>query len=159
MSIRFSSFLIVKALPQGISNLRKRRWIQQGALKFWPVSWNDYAGYDPSTLNKVQCFFFFSWQYSPPHNQYFQTVPGKKGVVQIEHPQYLPDLNTSDFFLLPRLKLVLKGKRFDNIPNIQWNVARLLNTIPKEDFLQSLQDMYGRSQQCIVMGDDNFEGH
>ncbi|GFU23960.1 hypothetical protein TNCV_3331971 [Trichonephila clavipes] len=45
----------------------------------------------------------------------------------------------------------------DDIPNIQRNVARLLNSIPKEDFLKSLQDMYSRSQWCIVMGGDYFE--
>ncbi|GFW09922.1 hypothetical protein TNCV_4252511 [Trichonephila clavipes] len=31
---------------------------------------------------------------------------------------------------------------------------RLLNSILKEDFLQSFQDMYSRSQRCIVMGGD-----
>ncbi|GFV37993.1 hypothetical protein TNCV_3626131, partial [Trichonephila clavipes] len=45
----------------------------------------------------------------------------------------------------------------DNIPNVQRNVTRLLNSIPKEDFLQSLRDMYGRSQHRIVMGGDYFE--
>ncbi|GFV55449.1 hypothetical protein TNCV_3776361 [Trichonephila clavipes] len=34
---------------------------------------------------------------------------------QIEHPPYSLDLNPSHFFLLPRLKLALKEKRFDNI--------------------------------------------
>ncbi|GFV21812.1 hypothetical protein TNCV_4524991 [Trichonephila clavipes] len=52
-------------------------------------------------------------------NQYCQTFPSKKGVEQIEHPPYLPDLNPTDFFLFPRLKLALKGKRFDDIPDIQ----------------------------------------
>ncbi|GFU87726.1 hypothetical protein TNCV_2157731, partial [Trichonephila clavipes] len=42
---------------------------------------------------------------------------------------------------------------------IQRNVTRPLNSIPKEDFLQSSQDMYSRSQRCIIMGGDYFEGH
>ncbi|GFX16769.1 hypothetical protein TNCV_4187441 [Trichonephila clavipes] len=49
------------------------------------------------------------------------------------------------------------GKRFDDIPDIQRNVTRLLNSIPKEDFLQSFQDMYSRSQWCIVSRGDYFE--
>ncbi|GFT68341.1 hypothetical protein TNCV_659451 [Trichonephila clavipes] len=49
----------------------------------------------------------------------------KKGVVQIEHPPYLQDLNFPDFFLSLRLKLPLKGKKFDNIPDIQRNVTRV----------------------------------
>ncbi|GFV15922.1 hypothetical protein TNCV_3780671, partial [Trichonephila clavipes] len=39
---------------------------------------------------------------------------------QIEHPPYSPDFNSSsDFFLFPRPKLALKGKRFGNIPETQ----------------------------------------
>ncbi|GFW69368.1 hypothetical protein TNCV_487171 [Trichonephila clavipes] len=45
----------------------------------------------------------------------------------------------------------------DDIPNIQRNLTKLLNSVPKEDFLKSLQDVYSRYQRCIVMG-DYFEG-
>ncbi|GFT06384.1 hypothetical protein TNCV_1145681 [Trichonephila clavipes] len=48
----------------------------------------------------------------------------KKDVQQIEYPLYSPDLNPSNFFLFPRLKLDLKGKRFDAIPDIQRSVTR-----------------------------------
>ncbi|GFX45864.1 uncharacterized protein TNCV_3607251 [Trichonephila clavipes] len=75
------------------------------------------------------------------------------GRVQIEHPPpYSLDLNPPDF-LSPSLKLALKGKRLYDIPDIQRNVTRLLNSIPKEDFLQSFQNMYSRSQWRIVEGD------
>ncbi|GFS68880.1 hypothetical protein NPIL_635001 [Nephila pilipes] len=89
------------------------------------------------------CYFFCSEQCSQPisSNSSWQ----KKVVVQIENPPHSPDLNPPDFFLIPRLKLALKRKRFDNIPDIQRNVTRLLNSIPKEDFLQSFQDTYSRS--------------
>ncbi|GFV46689.1 hypothetical protein TNCV_3846991 [Trichonephila clavipes] len=53
--------------------------------------------------------------------------------VQIEHPPFSPDLYPSEFFLFPRLKLALKGKRFDDISDIQRNVTRPLNSI-SEDF-------------------------
>ncbi|GFW56518.1 histone-lysine N-methyltransferase SETMAR [Trichonephila clavipes] len=78
--------------------------------------------------------------------------------MQIEHPPYWLDLDPLDFFPFPRLKIAVKGKRFHDIPDIQRNVARFLNPIPKEDFLQSFQDMFSRSQSCIVMGGDYFEG-
>ncbi|GFU23293.1 HTH_48 domain-containing protein [Trichonephila clavipes] len=71
-----------------------------------------------------------------------ESFPVKKRVKQIEHPPYSSDLNLPDFFLFHRLNHVLKEKRFDDIPDIQRNVTRLLNSIPKEDFLQSFQDMY-----------------
>ncbi|GFS52331.1 hypothetical protein TNCV_4850451 [Trichonephila clavipes] len=67
-------------------------------------------------------------------------------------------LAKSQSFLFPRLKLSLKVKTFDDIPNIQRNVTRLLNCTPKEDSMQSLQDMYSRSKRYIVMGGDYLEG-
>ncbi|GFV58123.1 histone-lysine N-methyltransferase SETMAR [Trichonephila clavipes] len=81
----------------------------------------------------------------------------KKGVVEIEHPPFSPDLNPPDFFLFPRLKLPLKGKKFDDIPDIQRNFTRRLSSTPKEDFFQTFQDMNSRSQRCIVMGGDFLE--
>ncbi|GFV41733.1 histone-lysine N-methyltransferase SETMAR [Trichonephila clavipes] len=83
----------------------------------------------------------------------------KKGLLQIGHPPYSPDLNPPDFFIFPRIKLALKRNRFDDIPDIHRNATWPLNSIPNEDFLQSFQDMYSRSQRCIVMGGDYFEGH
>ncbi|GFW51353.1 histone-lysine N-methyltransferase SETMAR [Trichonephila clavipes] len=70
----------------------------------------------------------------------------KNEVVQIEHPPYSPDLNPLDSFLFLQLKLTMKEKKFDDIPDIQRNVTRLLNFISKEDFLQSFQDLHSRSQ-------------
>ncbi|GFX86862.1 c2-set_2 domain-containing protein [Trichonephila clavipes] len=61
-------------------------------------------------------------------------------------------------FLFLRLKHALKGKGFDDIPDIQRNGTRLLNSIPKEGFLQSFQDMHSRSQWCIVKGDQQKDG-
>jgi hypothetical protein len=39
----------------------------------------------------------------------------------IPHPPYSPDLATCDFFLFPKMKLKLKGRRFDTIEEIQVN--------------------------------------
>ncbi|GFT26524.1 integrase catalytic domain-containing protein [Trichonephila clavipes] len=79
-------------------------------------------------------------------------------MVQTEHAPFSPDLNPPDFFLFSRLKLALKGERFDDISDIQRNVTRFLNSISKEDFLQRFQDMYSRPQRSIVMRGDYFEG-
>ncbi|GFU91164.1 histone-lysine N-methyltransferase SETMAR [Trichonephila clavipes] len=81
-----------------------------------------------------------------------------KGGKHIEHLRYSPNLNPFDF-LLPLLKLALKGKGFDDIPGIQRNVTRLLNSIPNEDFLQSFQHIDSRPQRYIVIGGDYFEEH
>ncbi|GFW79838.1 uncharacterized protein TNCV_3898391 [Trichonephila clavipes] len=100
--------------------------------------------YDPSMPNKVHGFFVHDNAHPHTSNIVKQFL-GKKGV-QNEYPSYSLDLNPSDFFLFPRLKLALKGNRFDDIPDIQRNVTSLLNSIRKEDFLQSFQNMYSISQ-------------
>ncbi|GFU65204.1 hypothetical protein TNCV_2134091 [Trichonephila clavipes] len=35
----------------------------------------------------------------------------------MEHPPYSPDLNALDFLLYPQLKITLKGKIFEDIPD------------------------------------------
>jgi hypothetical protein len=37
----------------------------------------------------------------------------------IPHPPYSPDLAPCDFFRLPKIKLKLKGRRFDTTEEIQ----------------------------------------
>ncbi|GFT34448.1 histone-lysine N-methyltransferase SETMAR [Trichonephila clavipes] len=78
-------------------------------------------------------------------------------MVQIEHPPFPPDLNPPDFFLFPQHKPSLKGKRFEDISDIQGNLTRLLYSISKEDILQSFKNICSRSQRCKVMGGDFFE--
>ncbi len=42
----------------------------------------------------------------------------KKGVVQLSHPPYLPDLSPPDYFTFPKLKLELKGDHYVSIEDI-----------------------------------------
>jgi len=37
----------------------------------------------------------------------------------VPHPPYSPDLAPADFFLFPKLKTTLKGRRFQTIEEIQ----------------------------------------
>lgn len=46
----------------------------------------------------------------------------------IPHPPYSPDLMSCDFFLYPKLKVVLKGRNFNDITKIQ---TKLLGAIAK----------------------------
>jgi len=52
----------------------------------------------------------------------------KNKIAVIPHPPYFPDLAPCDFFLVPKLKLKLKGRRFDAIEEIQAESHRLLDT-------------------------------
>ena len=45
---------------------------------------------------------------------------GRNSTVTLLHPLYSPDLPPSDFFLFPKMKLQLKGHRFDTEDEIQY---------------------------------------
>ena len=47
----------------------------------------------------------------------------------VPHPPYLPDLAPSDFFLFPKLKMKLKGRRFQTSEEIQAESQAVLNTL------------------------------
>ncbi|GFT93621.1 hypothetical protein TNCV_677521 [Trichonephila clavipes] len=58
-----------------------------------------YAGYDPSTRNKVHDFLFTAIPDLTQPISSNTSWPKRKEVVKIERPPYSPDLNPPDFFL------------------------------------------------------------
>jgi hypothetical protein len=51
-----------------------------------------------------------------------------KNTTVIPHPPYSPDLAPSDFFLFPKMKFRLKGRRFDTTEEIQAESQEVLKT-------------------------------
>jgi len=43
----------------------------------------------------------------------------QKFITEMEHPLYSPDLALNDFWLFPKIKYVLKGRRFQDTEDIQ----------------------------------------
>jgi hypothetical protein len=62
-----------------------------------------------------------------------------------------------DFFLFPRLKIIMKGARFADVVAIQERVTAVLRSIPKEACADSFKKLYERCQQCVVKDGDCFE--
>jgi len=48
----------------------------------------------------------------------------------LEHPAYSPDLASSEFFLFPKIKEILKGRHIDDIDDIRSNTKAALKAIP-----------------------------
>ncbi len=71
--------------------------------------------------------FFFLYDNAHPHTAAIvqQFLP-KKGVAQLSHPPYLPDLPSPDYFAFPKLKLELKGDHYALIEDIQKSVTAKL---------------------------------
>jgi hypothetical protein len=43
-----------------------------------------------------------------------QAVSGPKSITEVEHPPSSPDLAPNDFWLFPKIKPVLKGRKFQD---------------------------------------------
>jgi hypothetical protein len=57
----------------------------------------------------------------------------------IPHPPYTPDLAPCDFFLFPKLKLKLKGRRVDTTEEMQAESPRVLDALAEKDFQEAFQ--------------------
>ena len=72
---------------------------------------------------------------APAHSSNLvQQFLAKHKIVQFRQPLYSPDIAPCDFWMFPKLKMALKGKRFDDIETIQSNGTRELKAIPKSAF-------------------------
>jgi histone-lysine N-methyltransferase SETMAR len=53
---------------------------------------------------------------APAHTAGVARFLAREQVTVLRHPSYSPDLAPADFFLFPKLKSQLKGKRFQTFP-------------------------------------------
>ncbi|UYV80639.1 ADH5 [Cordylochernes scorpioides] len=60
----------------------------------------------------------------------------KHSTIQIPHPPYSPDLAPNDFFLYPKLKMNLKGRKFDNVDMIQAESKATLRNLSKSNAIR-----------------------
>ena len=76
----------------------------------------------------------------------------------VPQPPYSPDLAPTDFFLFPKLKSSLKGRRFQTVEEIEENSIRDLRAIPQNTFQDAFQNWKKRWARCIKSGGMYFEG-
>jgi hypothetical protein len=60
----------------------------------------------------------------------------------LTHPSSSTKLELADFFLLPKLKIVMKGTRFKTVSSIQQTVTRELKVIREEAFSQAFDSLH-----------------
>jgi len=83
----------------------------------------------------------------------------KNKIAVMPHPPYSPDLALWDFFLFPKMKLKLKGRRFHTIDEIQAKSQRVLDTLTEKDFQEAFQKWRRRWDRCLHAGGNCFEGN
>ncbi|UYV77660.1 hypothetical protein LAZ67_15001843 [Cordylochernes scorpioides] len=82
----------------------------------------------------------------------------KHSTIQIPHPPYSPDLAPNDFFFYPKLKMKLKGRKFDNVDMIQAKSKATLRNLSKSAFISCFDNWNKRwKNRCIEAGGAYFE--
>ena len=64
----------------------------------------------------------------------------RQETIVVPQPPYSPDLAPADFFLFPKLKSTLKGRRFLTIEEIKENSLQDLRAIPQNTFQDAFQN-------------------
>lgn len=82
----------------------------------------------------------------------------KNNTTIMPQPPYSPDLAPCDFFLFPKLKRPMKGRRFATIEEIKTASLEELKAIPKSAYEKCFDDWKNRWHKCIVSEGDYFEG-
>jgi len=72
-----------------------------------------------------------------------------KNVTTLYHLAYSPDLSPPDYFVVPRLKMKLKGLHFADVAEIQGAVIEELKKVPKEEFSAGFQKLHDRAKACV----------
>jgi histone-lysine N-methyltransferase SETMAR len=82
----------------------------------------------------------------------------KHSITVVPHLPYSPDLAPCEFFLFPRLKITLEGKRFQDVAEIQLKTIRQLQAIPKQAYQICIKKWKDHWNRCTQSGGSYFEG-
>jgi len=80
----------------------------------------------------------------------------RKGIITLPHPPYSPELAPCDFFLFPKMKLQLNGRRFDRVEEIQRESQNVLGTLLEQEFQHAFQQWQRRWDRCVAAQEDYF---
>jgi hypothetical protein len=77
---------------------------------------------------------------APSHTSVLtQQFLAKHKMAVIPNQPYSPGLAPCDFLLFSKMKLKLKGRRFDTIEEIQAETQRVVDTLTEKDFQEAFQ--------------------
>jgi transposase len=82
----------------------------------------------------------------------------KEKVTVSPHPPYSPDLAPCDFFLLPKLKSFLAGRKNKSRQALRSAIYQYLITLPKSAYRDAFKKWIHRLKLCISSRGEYFEG-
>lgn len=96
---------------------------------------------------------------APAHTaQLVQQFLAKHNIIQVPQPPYSPDMAPCDFFLFPKTKYALKGRRFQDVEEIMQNATKELYSLTVTDFERCFEQWKHRWNKCIAVEGEYFEG-
>jgi len=75
----------------------------------------------------------------------------KNETTVVPQPPYSPDLAPADFFLFPKLKCTLKGRRFESTEEIEENSLTELRAITKKNHSRTLSKTGKKNAGSIIL--------
>ena len=79
-------------------------------------------------------------------------------MVVMPHPPYQHNIEPSHFFLFPKLKMKIKGRRFQTLEEIEAESQADLNTLRENDVQECFKNWQCRWDRCQASKGDYFEG-
>ena len=96
---------------------------------------------------------------APAHTSAIVTAFLKKEKVTVlPHPPYSPDLAPCDFFLFPKLKAFLSGRKYQSRQALGSAIHQYLITVSKSAYRDAFKKWIHRLKLCISSHGENFEG-
>ena len=81
----------------------------------------------------------------------------QSGVQLLTPPPYSPDLSPADFFLFPKVKHLLKGRRFESKEAALVAFTDHLNDVSLDDWHACFDSWFQRMSRCVQSSGDYFE--
>ena len=81
----------------------------------------------------------------------------ESGLQLLPHPPYSPDLAPCDFWLFPRIKKHLKGKKFDSNSEVEEGLHRVMGDVAGKRVQRSVTELVCTDEKCIDANGGYFE--
>ena len=73
----------------------------------------------------------------------------QNGIATIPQPPYSPDVAPADYFLFPKLKSSLKGRRHGSLNDVKEACTRSLKDLPESAYQGAFESWKSRWQKCV----------
>ncbi|CAH2004768.1 unnamed protein product [Acanthoscelides obtectus] len=80
-----------------------------------------------------------------------------ENVQLLDHPPYSPDLSPNDFFTFPKIKIRLRGQRFQSPEEAVDTFRNAVLDLPANEWNKCFGNWFERMQMCINLRGEYFE--